>query len=417
MLIKFTVGNYKVFKEKSTLDLRAASISEHSESHVFHLETEKLLKSVSVFGKNAAGKSKLIDALEFMQEFVIASSKDKQANEAIKADPFRLNTATKNSPCFFEIEFLLEKIKYRYGFEVTKNQVKKEWLLERKKTKEYPLFLRIGEDFEVDYKRFSEGKDKQSWTRENALFLSLVAQLNGTLSKKIISWFEKIVFVHHLCGCEDGFDNFTAELIEKGKYKGKIVEMIKNADVDIKDIEVVKFENSKKLKTGKIVESYDESMVVKTYHELYDENNQQVGLEDFDLDEDESQGTKRYFNLVGYIVDAFNEGEIIVMDELDARLHTKLTQSILKEFNSRDNNNAQLIFTTHNTNLLNKDLMRRDQIYFVEKDQYAASRLYSLAEFKVRKDNNYELNYLKGRYGAIPFINENQNGKKKKPRA
>lgn len=397
--------------------MRASSISEHTESHVFNLEKDKLLKSISVFGKNASGKSKLIEALEFMQEFVIMSSKDMHANELIEIQPFRLNAATKNKPSFFEVEFLLEGNKFRYGFEVTEKKVEKEWLFERKKTKDYPLFLRMESEFEVNFKRFPEGKNKEPWTRENALFLSLVAQLNGALSKKITGWFEKIVFVHHLCGCEDGFDNFTAELIEKGKHKEKIIEMIKNADVDIKDLEVVKFEDTKKLKTGKVVKSNDETIVIKTYHDLFDEKNKLIGLEDFDLDEDESQGTKRYFNLIGYIIDAFHEGEIIVMDELDARLHTKLTQSILMEFNRKENTNAQLIFTTHNTNLLNRELIRRDQIYFVEKDQYAASKLYSLAEFKVRRDANYELNYLKGKYGAIPFINQLKNGKKEKPKA
>jgi len=416
MIIKFTVGNFKVFKEKSTLDMRASSISEHAKSHVLNLGKEKLLKSVSIYGKNAAGKSKLIDALEFMKYFTLNSSKDMQVNEPIETEPFRLNTKTKDAPSFFEVEFLLNEIIYRYGFEVTENQVEKEWLFEKKKTKEYALFLRLGENFEVNYKKFPEGKNKETWTRKNALFLSLVAQLNGKLSQQIINWFEKIVFVHHVCNCEEE-SHLTEEYLENKRDRALVLQMIKNADLNIEDLEVVRFEDSKILKTGKKVQSPDDSLIVKTYHPLYNEKNEKVGFEDFDMYHEESTGTIRYFDLLGFIIRAFKEGEIIVMDEMDARLHTKMSQAILMEFNSLYNTNAQFISTTHNTNLLSSELLRRDQIYFIEKDQYAASRLYSLAEFKIRKDTNYELNYLKGRYGAIPFINQLRNGKKEKPRA
>ncbi len=415
MIIKFTVGNYKIFKDKTTLDLRATAISEHSISNVFEFGKDKLVKSAAIYGKNAAGKTKLIDALEFMKEFVITSSKDMQSNELIDTEPFRLNIATKNAPSFFEIEFLLNKIKYRYGFEVTEDAVQKEWLFERKKTKEYPLFLRLNDEFDVNYKRFAEGKNKESWTRKNALFLSLVAQLNGALAQQIIQWFEKLVFVHHVCSCEES--GFTEHYLENKKDRALVVQMIKNADLNIEDLEVVRFEDAKTLKTGKKVESPDDNVFVKTYHPLYNEKNEQIGLEDFDMYYEESSGTVRYFDLVGFMIRAMREGEIIIMDEMDARLHTKLSQAVLMEFNSIKNTNAQFIFTTHNTNLLSSDLLRRDQIYFVEKDKYAASKLYSLAEFKTRKDTNYELNYSKGRYGAIPFINHLFNGKKEKPQA
>lgn len=415
MIIKFTVGNFKAFKDKSTLDMRASSISEHAKTHVLNLGKEKLLKSISIYGKNAAGKSKLIYAMEFMRNFTIISSKDMQVNELIETEPFRLNTATKEAASFFEIEFLLNDFTYRYGFEVTENQIEKEWLFEKKKTKEYPLFLRMGEDFKVDYKKFPEGKDKETWTRKNALFLSLVAQLNGQLSQEIINWFEKIIFVHHVCSCEE--DGFTEDYLENKDDRKLVVQMMRNADLNIEDLEVVRFEDSKTLKTGKKVYSPDDNLIVKTFHPLYNEKNEKVGLEDFDLHDDESTGTVRYFDLLGFIIRAFKEGQIIVMDEMDARLHTKMSQAIMMEFNSYNNTNAQFIFTTHNTNLLSSELLRRDQIYFVEKDQYAASRLYSLAEFKIRKDTNYELNYLRGRYGAIPFINQLTNGKKQKPSA
>ncbi|MFK7982901.1 MAG: ATP/GTP-binding protein [Saprospiraceae bacterium] len=409
MLIKFTIGNYKIFKEKNTLDLRATSISEHATSHVFEFEKERIVKSAAIYGKNAAGKTKFIDGLAFMKHLIINSSKDMQSNELIDTEPFRLNTGTKNAPSFFEIEFLLNNFKYRYGFEVTKESVEKEWLFERKKSKEYPLFLRLADSFEVNYKKFTEGKNKESWTRKNALFLSLVAQLNGTLAQQIIGWFEKLVFVHHVCACAES--GVTKNYLENKEDKALVVQMMKNADLNIEDLEIVRFEDAKVLKTGKKLESPDEHVFIKTYHPLYNEHNEQVGLEDFDLYYEESDGTVRYFDLVGFMIKAMRTGEIIIMDEMDARLHTKLSQAVLMEFNTIKNTNAQFIFTTHNTNLLSNELLRRDQIYFVEKDKYAAAKLSSLAEYKIRKDTNYELNYLKGRYGAIPFINHLFNGK------
>lgn len=404
MIIKFTLGNYKVFKDKTTLDLRATAINEHATSHVFEFGKEKLLKGVGIYGKNAAGKSKFINAMEFMKEFVINSSKDMQTNELIETEPFRLNIVSKNESSFFEIEFLLDNTKYRYGFEVTEENVKKEWLYERKSSKEYPLFVRNETEFDVNYKRFPEGRGKESWTRKNALFLSLVAQLNGTLAQQIINWFEKLVFVHHVCSCEE--NGFTEHYLENQEDRALVVQMIKNADLNIADLEVIRFEEAKILKTGKKVESPDENVFVKTYHPLFDENNEQIGLEDFDMYYEESSGTVRYFDLVGFMIRAMREGEIIIMDEMDARLHTKLSQAVLMEFNSVKNTKAQFIFTTHNTNLLSNELLRRDQIYFVEKDKYAASKLHSLAEFKIRKDTNYELNYLKGAYGGIPIIDK-----------
>ncbi len=410
MIIQFTVGNFKVFKEKATLDMRATSISEHKDTHLFYIGKEKLLKSVAIYGKNASGKSKLVDALHAMRDFVISSSKESQSNEPIEwVDAFRLNTATRNQPSFFDIEFFMDNIRYRYGFEVTKERVEKEWLLERKKQKEYPLFLRIGDEFQIDDKRFKEGKTRKDFTRSNALFLSLVAQLNGELSQKIIAWFDNIVFAHAVCGRGDDGGNKTEEFLYEGKYKPFILSMLKNADVDIEDVEVSVFDKIKSTKTGKEIENDFEESLVTTYHKLFDEKNKFVELEGFDMYEDESSGTIRWFNLLGHFIDALINGKIIVSDEIDSRLHTFLVQSILRKFNAASNTKAQFICTVHDTNLQDSELLRRDQIYFVDKDKFGASTLYPLSDFKTRNDHNYEMNYLKGRYGGIPFINGSLN--------
>lgn len=421
MIIQFTLGNFKTFKDKATLDMRAASLSELKDTHVFQNNKEQLLKSVGIFGKNAAGKSKLIEGLKFMRDFVIDSSKESQSNEPIEdIDPFRLNTATINKPSFFEIEFYLNETQYRYGFEVTQERVEKEWLFERKKTKAYPLFLRLQDEFEIDSKRFKEGKTRQEFTRSNALFLSLSAQLNGDLSQRIINWFDSIVFTHNEWGFYSEEREKTDELLENKEHKSKIMAFIRKADVDIEQL--IKFDRIKSSETGKERKNYyDDEPYIVTHHPRYDKENNFVEMAEFYLDEDESDGTIRLYSLTGSIINALLNGGVIVSDELNRRLHTLLVQAILLEFNNKKNNKAQLIFTAHDTNLQNKKLFRRDQIYFVEKDKYGASTLYSLADFKARKDHNYEKNYLEGRYGAIPFIDTSinpleasTNGKKEK---
>lgn len=403
MLLRFKLKNFKVFKELAVLDLTAAGLSEHVDTHLIQSDKLVALKSAAIYGKNAAGKSKFIQGLEFMREFVIDSSKDRQSNDRIEVDAFRLNTQSKEAPSYFEIEFVLDGNKYRYGFEATHERVEKEWLFESKKTKEYPLFLRLLDDFQIDAKRFEEGKEKEKWTRKNALFLSLVAQLNGALSQKIIDWFDKLRFAHHVCDCEDDW-SLAHNYLGQESFRERIVEILKNADVDIEDIELIKFEEVRSKKTGKKIEPEYPDVFIKTYHKVFNEDQEEAGEADFDLFEDESDGTIRLLNLICIFLNALDEGLVVFADELDTRLHPHLVQALVQQFNTIANKKAQLIFTTHDSNLLDRKLLRRDQIYFVEKDRFGASKLYSLAEFKVRKDVNYEINYLSGRYGAIPFI-------------
>ncbi len=416
MIIQFTVGNFKVFKEKVTLDMRATGISEHKDTHIFNIGKEKLLKSAVIYGKNAGGKSKLIDAMQYMRDFVIHSSKESQSNESIIwVDPFRLSTATKDAPSFFDIEFFINDIRYRYGFEVSKERVEKEWLFERKKRKEYPLFLRIEDEFQMDKKRFKEGVKREEFVRSNVLFLSLAAQLNGELSQKIIAWFDKITFPHVICNDEGDWLGKTVRFLQDEKYKSIILSILKTADLDIEDIELKEIYPVNPRKNGLPNEKY----AVTTFHSVYDEKNQYVGRESFDLHKDESGGTIRFFNLIGYFLDVFLNGGIIVLDEMDSRFHTFLTKTMLRQFNKKSNDKTQLICSLQDTSIQNVRMLRRDQIFLLSKHMLGSSKLHSLVEYKIRNDHDYEKNYLRGKYAAIPMIdgllypiNIHTNGKK-----
>ena len=184
MIIYFKVANFKSIKDALTLNFNAASISEHPESNVIDHEKLSLLKSLLLYGHNASGKSKILDAILFFKWFINNSATEKQSNEAIMVEPFAFNESTAGQPSFFEISFVIDKIKYRYGFEADKQSIRKEWLLESKFRKEYPVFMRINQKIEVDYKRF-DAENLEKRTRKNALFLSVASQWNVPEAQKI----------------------------------------------------------------------------------------------------------------------------------------------------------------------------------------------------------------------------------------
>jgi len=420
MLVKFTVGNFLSFKEPVPLDLTATRIGEYSDSNVRELEKLKLLKSAVIYGANASGKSNLLKAMAFMRHLVINSSKESQSNEEIDTQPFLFSTVTENTPSLFEIIFYLSGVRYRYGFEADKHKIREEWLYFTNKETERKLFVREDDQIYINVRSFREGKGLEEKTRENALFLSVVSQFNGEIATKLLEWFQTF---NKISGISDkSYASFTLQLLRSGVMKSKIVQLLKIADTGINDIIPNEFEISPdripkgislEMKDVFLKEMIGKKMVnITSSHNKYDENDQEVGsqLLDFSF---ESAGTRKFFNLSGPILDTIERGGILLIDELDSRLHPLLTRAIARLFNSNktNTNNAQLIFTTHDTNLLNAQIFRRDQIWFTEKNRIGATDLYSLSEYrdllsgdKIRNDASFEPDYIRGRYGAIPYL-------------
>ncbi|MCY7381693.1 MAG: ATP-binding protein [Microcoleus sp. CAN_BIN18] len=410
MLIGFSVGNYKSFKETVTLSMVASSITEEEkeldENNVFEINHKlNLLKSAAIYGANASGKSNLIAAINFMKWFVLNSSKETQVSEAIDIEAFRLSTETEKEPSFFEIVFLLEGKTFRYGFEVNAREVVSEWLFQADDSEEQMLFERDFDNYILD--NFPEGQGISDKTRSNALFLSVVAQFNGKVSGKILLWFSKTLQL--ISGLQDTqYRKETLESFENESHRHDIIEFIKKLDLGITDIQIT----NKPLpivsqKTAMFGFPYSEiKPAVKTVHRKYDAEGKQSAIELFDIDKHESEGTNKLFALVGLLLDTLRTGKILFIDELDARLHPLITRELICLFNSNETNphNAQLIFTTHDTNLLSSKTFRKDQIWFTEKDNKGATDLYSLVEYKVGKDASFERDYIIGKYGAIPFI-------------
>lgn len=420
MLIEFSVGNYRSFKDVVTFSMVAANITARhkvlDDTNVFKAKKNlNLLKSAVFYGANASGKSNLIKAIIFMKYMVLNSSRDTVASEPIEIDNFRLSMETEEEPSHFELVFLLDDIQYRYGFEIMNGRVYSEWLY-RTKQREVLLFERNEQEISLST-AFREGKQFTKNTRRNALFLSVVAQWNGEIAQSIVRWFRKIGVISGLN--DDRYQVFTIKQVMEGSgIKEKIIDFVCRLDtgisgIDAKTIDISESQLPQDMppELKKLLLDSNEVFTVVTMHPKYDKNGKQGGMERFDLKGNESDGTQKIFSMAGPIMDSLQNGKILVVDELDARLHPLITREIVKLFNSpiTNSHNAQLIFATHDTNLLSNKFFRRDQIWFTEKDRYGATDLYSLVEFKmkgekVRNDASFEKDYILGRYGAIPFI-------------
>lgn len=412
MLVEFTVGNFRSFKENVTFSMVAAKLAaknkEIDANNVFRVDEHlSLLTSAAIYGANASGKSNLIAALRFMRSLVINSSKESQAEERIPVENFRLSTETENEPSFFEVVFSLDSRRYRYGFTVNTERILSEWLFYVPTSREARLFERDTEGIHptATFKEARSGL--AALTRDNALFLSVAAQFNGEISQKIIGWFRGLTINS---GLYDRSRLSTIQSFEQNRNWNEVVEFIKGLDLGISNIDIEKapFTYQRSPSGREIEPSGMMRTAIKTFHHKYNEEGVSIAQEKFDLDVHESDGTRKLFSFAWPIINTLKKGNILLVDELDARLHPLLTCAIINLFNASTTNpkHGQLIFTTHDTNLLSNKLFRRDQIWFTEKDRRGATHLYSLAEFKVRNDASFEKDYINGRYGAVPFIGD-----------
>lgn len=429
MLIRFSVENFLSFLGKETLDLTAVNTcKERSAENTFEKGGETLLKSVVLYGSNASGKSNLIIALQFFCQTVLYSATNSFSSEKIKVIPFLLKSGNKEKPSRLEIEFFLNEKRYCYGFCATEDKFVQEWLYEQGKL----VFMRqnsANEDVIQVERIWKKASGLEERTRKNALFLSVCAQFAVPEAEKIIHWFYTklhVVFAERT----SSFKSYSAKQFYSGKYRDEILDFLRNADTNITNLVVTEKnedDNAVIPAEGPRGEMPVKRKIWKVHslHNIYNESEQVVDQIEWSFEGLESQGTQKAFALAGPVIDTLKTGAILVVDELDAQLHPIFTRQIVRMFNSSKINplNAQLIFNTHDTNLLSykiyddkcekeENMFRRDQIYFAEKDRVEATHLYSLIEFKkrgtkkVRNDASFEKDYLNGDYGAIPFIGD-----------
>jgi uncharacterized protein len=421
MFIEFNVTNFRSIKRTLTLSMTASKyyrgLEETNclESGIAGLP--KLLRSGVLYGPNAGGKSNLFKAIQFMQTFVLTSHA-LQEGKKINVAPFALAVDTREEPCEFEMFFIQDQVRYQYGFALNAFRVVREWLLAYPEGKAQ-RWLERSYDKKADQETWYFGSKftgrRQLWqeaTRKNALFLSTAIQLNNEQLKPVFNWFQQKLTI--ILPGETINLQFTIDKCGSDEGKNRIMEFMNSADISIYgiDIELKKILVPPEMLPSDIPQEVKETMVrdlqekgvplIRFQHR--DNNNQPVF---FHISE-ESDGTQKLFAFSGPWLDVLEKGRIIFVDELDTSLHPLLMRFLLENFHNEktNKNKAQLIFTTHDTSILDTDLFRRDQIWFVEKDRENATKLFPLSDFSPRKGEAVEKWYLKGRYGALPLIRD-----------
>ncbi|MFM9946347.1 MAG: AAA family ATPase [Saprospiraceae bacterium] len=426
MLVEFSVGNFWSFKDIQTLQMQAAKIKSKfpkvDEENVFAVSDKlSLLKSKAIYGANASGKSNLVRA--FMAMYYII--KDNLSNPNVlnqKIIPFKFDEETVTQPSFFQLIFILENVQYRYGFEASSTEIITEWLfgkpLDVAGVRERYYFVREGNQVDVNEEWFKEGipftksGDKTPpLFRNNSLFLTVVSAFNGTTSSLIVESISSKISIdpgHNSTHLASYSMEFFAE---NEAFKEFLNELLQSVDPTIRNIELVNMEQAipdfpdkeKLLQTLK--HQGQEISDIAVFRRIFNHAGKAVGQGSVMLDFQEAAGTKKIFALSSVIFLTMMEGDVLFIDELDAMLHPRLTRKIIQMFNSNKTNpnNAQLIFVTHDSTLLDAHLLRRDQITFTKKDKFGATELFSLTQFKgVRNDASFEKDYLLGKYGAVP---------------
>jgi AAA15 family ATPase/GTPase len=415
MLLDFRVKNFRSLRDEQTLSLVAAkdrSLQELNTMPSGIKAAPTLLRSVAIYGPNAGGKSNLIKALQYMRAVVAESASVMQPGQTFNVQPFRLDALSVAQPTEFDISFVLDGVRHQYGFELTAQRVTREYLLVYKAFKPQQWFERhydaaSGKDV-YDFGVGLKGP-KSVWegaTRPNALFLSMAVQLNSEQLQPVFAWFlNQLAIFNEITPLGQ---HFSVDMLRKPEGKRAICDFLTSADISISDIEVVTRKVSGQavhfdMAAGKTEVRNEEQEV----NELLFHHVTEQGKAVFSLG-DESMGTRNLLFLTGPVLDILNKGMVLVVDELDSSLHPLLVRRLVELFQNPvvNQKGAQLIFTTHDTSLLDPDLFRRDQIWFVEKDRDQTSKLYPLSDFSPRKNEALERGYLMGRYGALPFLGD-----------
>jgi AAA15 family ATPase/GTPase len=401
LLLQFSVKNFRSFESEEVLNLSAGKGSELRDSNTFEFsQNQRLVCSAVIYGPNAGGKSNLIRAIFFLQQFVLASSTAYQEKQKIPLQPFRLNAKSQNEPSEFSIDFACNDTRFTYHVALTEDQIISEELYAYPKKYRQTWFTRKWNASSKAYEWYhgpsfkGEHKVWEQMTRANALYLSTAVQFNSEQLKPIFLWFrDQLVILLKNGPAQEIYFNpdLTFQFLKDPKTEPWIHKFMECADIGIENFHLIEEEVPPIKKVA-----------VRTQHKMLDSDQKVL----FDLFLDESDGTQRLFSQAGGWLKALREGLVLFVDELDLHLHPNIVKYLIELFHNPKTNpkNAQLIFTTHDTSLLDSDLFRRDQVWFVQKDEQHGSRLYSLLDFKPRKGEAIGKGYLQGRYGALPYI-------------
>ncbi len=414
MLIEFRVKNYRSIKDEQILSLVAAKEKTNSETHLIETGIKSipaLVRSAVLYGPNAGGKTNLVNALAFARGVVAESAKMQLGLKFFNLQPFRLDSKTAEEPTEFEFTFAENGIRYQYGFILSPERVYEEWLLVYKTSKPQQWFARRfnpdtkQDDYEFGSFLTGQRRTWQESTRPNALFLSTAIQLNSEQLQPVFNWIVNKLVIFPASSIIN--PSFSIEMLQSNEGKKTIEDFLASAGISFSNINLITRKGWAQTLhfnhlTGETNAPQREEKDILTPQFLHETEH---GSAIFELHE-ESLGTQRLFALAGPIMDILKQGRILIVDELDSSMHPLLVRYLVNVFHnpSVSRKGAQLIFTTHDTSLLNQEVFRRDQIWLVDKNRQQATTVYPLTEFSPRKNEALERGYLMGRYGAVPFF-------------
>ncbi|OGR03101.1 MAG: hypothetical protein A2511_02535 [Deltaproteobacteria bacterium RIFOXYD12_FULL_50_9] len=440
MLIQFSVENFLSFKGESTLNMLATTDVEHKQHLLPNKKKKPILRTAALYGANGSGKSNLLLAISFAQDLIVEGTRP---NQRIAVTPFKLDKSCWEAPSRFEFVINYQDTIYTYGFVLDEKEVKEEWLFAIHKVKEGSLFERvttkdgkikveIGPSLaKMNTKKYQFIKFVAQGTRPNSLFLHELYEKNEPRIMPLIDWFRTVLTI---IGPNANYRDLIFEAHKNEQFLSFMGNFLKSADTGVDAIvtetmevdfekvipglpepvksKIMNISNGQKIllsapdgrhfammrePNGKLT-----LLKLKARHQLKDSE----GFIDFEI-ENESDGTRRLLDLLPALLHSKIHEKVFMIDEIDRSMHPLLSTMFLQTY--LDDNNCgrgQLIITTHESQLLDRELLRRDEIWFAEKDRDGASHLYSLAEYKVRKDLKLGKGYLDGRFGAIPFLGD-----------
>ncbi len=432
MLLAFRVSNYRSIREEAVLDLEATGLSDKKEDLIPYKNTE-YLPVVAVYGKNGGGKSNLIRAFWLAVQFILNAQRTQYDGAEIPVRPFELDDESKNKPTSFEFEYVMENVRYWYAFSATRKEIMRESLFWAPKGQKAEIFTREYQEF-----HFPANKDKKmkemitNAVAGNQLFFAVATVMNYAPCIQAMKWFRTQVFFSR------DYSDIKENIISHGEDKEmlqSIISMAKAADIGIADMSfeinntVIKdlehlpesLTQSQRDEIRKAFIQFRKSLSGDVENRAFLQLNElkatsfHQGInasgekKNYPLKlEDESDGTIKLMSRAVAIKEALRAGGVLVIDEIEMQLHPLLVQYIIQQFqNQRGTSRAQLIFTTHSTEIMRRDLLRRDQYYFADKNEDSgATELYSLADFSLRKEESIDKAYLLGKFGAIPYIEE-----------
>jgi len=407
MVLEIRISNFYSIKDEITLDLRAANIkSQKSKSlndNIFKINNTEVLKTVAIYGANASGKSNIIKAIRFCNAMIFKSHLFNE-NISYPFTAFKFNSY-QNKPSSYFIRFISKGIEYEYSFSIKKSEILTESLYYYPQGRIKKIFTRDERLGKTKKEKYSFGSvirrpmDVAENTSNKTLYISRASQMDRDIAKELFNYFNDTFILR--------YQNRPVELLFN-EYKEVLLQALKIADSDIVDIKIKKEKRQGKeisfdLTTNQtsIQDTINDTLKITTYHK----SSPKIA---FDFETEESEGTKKLFAVMLTIIDIVKNNKILLIDEIGESLHTSIVEYIISLFNS--SSKAQLIFTTHNTKLLNLNKLRKDQIYFANKNEQAATDLYSLYDYNDFRDTmDAEKAYLQGRFDAIPFIDDIEN--------